>query len=73
MRSTAEITAVTMPRPANTRAHVAKLVSAPSVPTTIPSKIPTIALPRPVAKLVAASTTVETIEAATEVAGVSPF
>lgn len=63
-----------MPRPAKTSAQDAKLVSAPSVPTAILSKMSTMAPPRPVAKPVVASTTVVTMEPAIEVAaGVSPF
>ena len=63
-----------MPRPAKTSAQAAKLVSAPSAPTAILSKISTIAPPIPVAKPVVAETTVSTIADAIEVvAGVSPF
>lgn len=53
--------AVTIPIPANTSAQDAKFVKAPASVTTISSKMSTIAPPRPVAKPLAASTTVPTI------------
>ena len=56
MRSTAEITAVTRPRPAKASAHPAKFVREPSEVITILLKRSTIIPPRPVAASDAADT-----------------